>query len=103
MILPEQGKQLPALDAGKRIATGPQSLKNYDTLAGSAMMRRTGRAFDAPLRGDRSATLLTERRGADTEDRMGRQLKEFYQSLLQQPVPERLISLLDTLEAQEAR
>lgn len=103
MILPEHGKPLSAHDAGKRIATGSQSLKNYDTLSGSALMRRTGRAFDAPLRGDKAATLLASRRGAETEDRMGRQLKEFYQSLLQEPVPARLVALLDTLEAREAR
>jgi hypothetical protein len=103
MILPEHGKPLPALDAGKRMASGPQSLKNYDNLSGSAMMRRTGRAFDAPLRGDKAATLLATRRGAATEDRTGRQLEEFYQSLLQQPVPAHLIALLDSLEAQEAR
>jgi hypothetical protein len=102
MILPERGNPLPALEAGSRAAAAPQSLKNYDALAGSAMMRRTGRAFDAPLRGDASATLLAARRGAEAEDRMGRQLNDFYQALLRQPVPERFVALLDTLEAQDA-
>lgn len=103
MILPEHGKLHAALDAGKGMAAGPQSLKHYDNLAGSAMMRRSGRAFDAPLRGDKAATLLATRRGAKADDRVGQQLKEFYQSLLQQPVPERLVTLLDSLEAQDAR
>lgn len=102
MILPERGNPLPfSHDAGQRLAAAPQSLKSYDALAGAAMMRRTGRAFDAPLRGDKAATLLSARRTAD--DRVGLQLKEFYQSLLQQPVPDRFVALLDSLEAQEAR
>jgi hypothetical protein len=104
MILPERGNPLPSsLDAVQRLAAAPQSLKSYDTLAGAAMMRRTGRAFDAPLRGDKAATLLSARRAADAEDRVGLQLKEFYQSLLRQPVPDRFVALLDTLEAQDAR
>lgn len=103
MIMPEHGKPLPAVDAGKRMAGGPQSLKNYDNLSGSSMMRRAGRAFDAPLRGDKSATLLATRRTAEAEDRVSRELGQFYQSLLQEPVPQRLIALLDSLEAQGTR
>lgn len=103
MILPEHGKPLPALDAGKRMGAGARSLENYDNLAGSAMMRRTGRAFDAPLRGDKSATMLAARRAPEADDRLGRQLKDFYQSLLQQPAPERFVALLDSLEAEGAR
>lgn len=102
MILPERGNPLPALEAGQRAAAAPQSLKTYDALAGSAMMRRTGRAFDAPLRGDAAATLLASRRAAEAEDRVGRQLKDFYQSLMRQPVPDRFVALLDSLEAQDA-
>jgi Anti-sigma factor NepR len=101
MILPENSTPFPAPDAGQRIA--PQSLKTYDTLAGAALLRRTGRSFGAPLRGDTNATLLSARRGAEAEDRIGRQLKDFYQSLLQEPVPDRFVALLDSLEAQDAR
>jgi hypothetical protein len=103
MILTETGNPLPALDAGQRGAAAPQTVKNYDTLARSAMMRRAGRGFDAPLRGDANAMLLAARRSAEAEDRVGRQLKDFYQSLLQQPVPDRFVALLDSLEAGEAR
>jgi hypothetical protein len=93
MILPETATPLPSQEISQR-------MKTYDALAGSAMLRRAGRA--APLRGDATATLLAARRAADADDRLGRQLQDFYQSLVRQPVPDRFVALIDALEAQDA-
>jgi hypothetical protein len=82
---------------GSRSAT-PR--KTYDDRAGSAVLRRAGKsaARAAPLRGDQATTLLASRSKTEGEDRLGRQLRDFYQAMLSEPVPERLVALIDVLE-----
>lgn len=75
--------------------------KGYDDLAGSSVLRRTGKAAasNAPMRGDKTTTLLAARRKVEADERVGRQLRDFYQSIMREPVPERFVSLLGSLEA----
>jgi hypothetical protein len=85
-------------------ADGPRSAtprKAYDDLAGSTMLRRAGKsaARVVPLRGDQASTLLASRHKTEGEDRLGRQLREFYQAMLSEPVPERLVALVNALES----
>lgn len=75
--------------------------KIYDDLAGSALLRRAGKASVSPARlGDQGTTLLASRRKSEPEDRVGAQLRNFYQTLLREPVPERLVALVEGLESQ---
>jgi hypothetical protein len=75
--------------------------KGYDDLAGSSVLRRTGKsaASETPMRGDKTTTLLAARRKVETDERVGRQLRDFYQSIMREPVPERFVALLGSLEA----
>jgi glycerol-3-phosphate O-acyltransferase len=83
-------------------ALKPQNAqKAYDSLAGSAMMRRAGKASGAPLRGDQAAALLAARRAKDAQDQLGRQLKEYYHAMLSEPAPARLTALVEALAAQQ--
>jgi Anti-sigma factor NepR len=63
---------------------------------GDSAPRRPGRAAARRRHGDAA------RRAADADDRLGRQLQDFYQSLVRQPVPDRFVALIDALEAQDA-
>jgi hypothetical protein len=72
---------------------------SYDTLAGSALLRRAGRGAAAPLRGDQAATLLAARGREVAADQIGRQLTDFYDAILRQPVPDRILALVDALDA----
>lgn len=75
----------------------------YDKLAGSTLMRRTGKAAGAaPLRGDQRAALLASRRANDADGRLGRELADYYEAILRQPVPERILALVEALAAQQA-
>jgi hypothetical protein len=81
---------------------GARGARNaYDGLAGSALLRRTGKAAaEAAFRGDQGSALLsTRRKNGQQEDRLGAQLRDFYSSKLREPVPERLIALVEALAA----
>lgn len=81
----------------KPVKRRPQKL--YDGLAGSAVLRRAGKAGKAaPLRGDPATTILAARARTEPEDRISQQLKDFYQSILREPVPERIVQLVADLE-----
>jgi hypothetical protein len=97
----EFGSLLSPGDADSSRPSTPR--KTYDDLAGSAMLRRVAKsaARSAPLRGDQTSTLLAARSRPETEDRLGRKLREFYQKMLREPVPERFVALLDTLESKD--
>ena len=73
--------------------------KGYDDLAGSSVLRRAGKAAEAPLRGDKATTLLAARRKAEGDDRVTRELQSFYQSIVREPVPDRFVALIGALEA----
>lgn len=83
------------------IGSGGRSARPvYDDLAGSALLRRSGKASGAPAhRGDQGTALLASRRKSEREDRVGAQLRDFYQTILREPVPERLTDLVKALEA----
>ncbi len=86
--------------AGARNPQAPAARASYDNRSGSALLRRSGKAapFDAPLRGDqRSALLASHRKPVD--DRAFQQLRDYYQALLREPVPERLTELVEALAA----
>jgi hypothetical protein len=101
----ESRSALSPSDAGgaRGAATSPR--KAYDDLAGSTLLRRAGKSAvaNAPLRGDPASTILASRRKSETDDRVSRQLRDFYQTMLREPVPERLIALVDALEARDRR
>jgi hypothetical protein len=102
MNLLEPGKSARPHDFGvQQIA---KTKGSYDKLAGSALLRRAGRAAGAtaPLRGDQAATLLASRDRKAAADQVGRQLSDFYEAILRQPVPDRILALVDALEAKQA-
>ncbi|PPD46116.1 MAG: hypothetical protein CTY15_01690 [Methylocystis sp.] len=81
------------------------SRKGYDGLAGASVLRRTGKAAPADSlgRGDPTATIMAARRRGDAEDRVARQLRDYYQTLTREPVPHSIVALLDSLEAGRKR
>lgn len=88
---------------GRRAAAAGKAgpVKTYDDLAGSRLLRRAGKtepAAKAPWR-EPTATLLAARTNVEPEDRVSRQLRDYYRSLAQEPVPERFMQLMDDLEA----
>ncbi len=92
--------------AGSRRAAGADksrssARKAYDSLAGSEVLRRTGKAAFANdvRRGDPAAAILAARRRNDVEDRIDAQLRGYYQAVTREPIPERILALLDRLEA----
>ncbi len=87
---------------GAQSAKSPGALKSYDNLAGSESIRRAAKASGAILRGDQVSTLLTTRRSKEARDRLGRQLTDYYQAMLREPVPDRIMALVAELEAQQA-
>lgn len=91
----------PLSQRGVKSARAQNAVKSYDTLAGSAMMRRAGKATGAPLRGDQAATLLAARRAGESQDQLSRQLKDYYQAMLREPAPERLTALVEALAARQ--
>lgn len=98
MNLFELGSLLSASDAGGARSSASRKAA-YDDRAGSAVLRRAGKsASTAPLRGDQGSALLAARRKTETEDRLGRQLRDFYQTMLREPVPERLVALVESLK-----
>jgi hypothetical protein len=86
---------------GAQSAKSASALKSYDNLAGAESIRRAGKAGGAPLRGDQASTLLTTRRAKEAQDRLGRQLTDYYQAMLREPVPDRIMTLVAELEAQQ--
>lgn len=72
-----------------------------DGPSGAALLRRAGKAVsvETTLRGAAGATLLAARLRSAPEDRLSRQLREHYQDLLREPVPERFLELIAALEA----
>ncbi len=102
MNLPEFGIS-PSPEAVTRSAKPSTTMKAYDALAGSAMLRRGGKsAGSEPLRGDQASTLLASRRRSDADETLDQKLKDFYQKLLRQPLPERYAALIRSLEAGRA-
>lgn len=101
----EFGTLLSPSDVGARASNAPKSLKAYGNLASSTILRRSGKAggLASHLRSDQAATLLSARRKLEAEDCLGRELAEFYQAMLSQPVPERLLALVEALEAKHPR
>ncbi len=88
-----------------RVANGPNALKSYDSLAGSALLRRAGKAVgpNARLRGDQAANLLASRGKEAAVDQLGHELSEFYEFLLRQPIPARILALVEALDNQQGR
>ncbi|WP_424363305.1 NepR family anti-sigma factor [Methylocystis parvus] len=100
MNLLELGSLLSPSDAGGARSAKPR--KAYDDRAGAAVLRRAGKsAPTAALRGDQGSALLAARRKTETEDRLGRQLRDFYQKMLREPVPERLVELVQSLDEKD--
>lgn len=101
MNLLEFGSVLGPSDTGGARSSGT-GRKGYEDRAGAAHLRRSGKsaATSAPLRGDKGATLLAARHKVEPDDRVGRDLREFYQTILREPVPERFVTLVEALEAQ---
>lgn len=89
-----------AAGAGSRKGR-PAAKRAYDRFAGAAVLRRTGKAdpADEARRGDPAAALLAARRKSGAEDRIALQLRAYYQSLASEPVPERIMALIESLEA----
>jgi hypothetical protein len=77
--------------AGEGIGAGKAG---YDDRAGATLLRRTGKAARAALRGDPAETLISARRKGETPDALGRQLRGYYQTLLNEPAPERFVTLV---------
>ena len=92
----------PSDVGGARSLPASGARKAYDDLAGAATLRRSGKSVGAgaPVRGDQASTLLAARRKNEADDRIGRQLRDFYQAMLRDPIPERLVALVDALDAQ---
>ncbi len=91
--------EIPSL-LGPDLAGARGARSAYDDLAGSALLRRVGKAtIGSTLSGDQRAALLSTRRRNLWEDRIGVLLREFYSSKLREPVPERLIALVEALAA----
>ncbi|RTL90049.1 MAG: hypothetical protein EKK29_01525 [Hyphomicrobiales bacterium] len=88
-----------------QVTKGPGSIKSYDSLAGSALLRRAGKAAGAktPLRGDQASNLIASRRKEAPLDQLGRELSNYYEFLLSQPIPERLVALVEALDARPGR
>lgn len=85
--------------SGRQPASAPR--KSYDGLAGATALRRAGKAAGPDLRGDQAASPLAARRRTDpAKDRAARELTDYYQAILRQPIPARFTRLLDALEAQ---
>ncbi|WP_363347189.1 NepR family anti-sigma factor [Methylocystis echinoides] len=105
MNLLELGKTGPNDLGAARIAKRPTALKSYDSLAGSAMLRRAGKAggSNPPLHGDPASKLLASRYKEVATDHLSRQLSDFYEAMLRQPVPERILALVEALDAQQSR
>ncbi|MCC3245431.1 hypothetical protein LG047_08855 [Methylocystis sp. WRRC1] len=87
-----RGTSMPAGKTNSRL--------KYDDLAGSSMLRRSGKAAaNQPSRGDPGTTLLSARRRGGVEQILGKQLRDLYRSVLAEPVPARFVELLNNLEA----
>ncbi|GLI92395.1 NepR family anti-sigma factor [Methylocystis echinoides] len=82
-------------------AKAPKAARPYDNLAGAEMMRRAAKARGATLRGDQHSTLLASRRANESQDRLCRQLKDYYQTMLREPVPDRILALVEALDARQ--
>ncbi len=104
MNLTELGGRPSPNDLGAARGAKGKALTSYDSLAGSSMLRRAGKADPTDgLRGDQASRLLAARRREVATDPLGRQLAEFYQEILRQPVPARILDLVEALDAQHSR
>jgi hypothetical protein len=77
-----------------RPAKAHNTLKSYDRLAAAELVRRTGKS-----RGDQISTVLAPPLAQQAQDRLGRELSDYYQAILREPVPERIMALVEALEA----
>lgn len=95
----EFGPLLLQSDADGSRSASPR--KAYDDLAGSTVLRRAGKsaARVVPLRGDKGSTRPAARQKIEGEDRLSRELREFYQAMLREPVPQPLLALVNALGA----
>lgn len=91
----------PQIGKATKASKAHSSLKSYDNLAAAELIRRTGKSNAAALRGDQVSTILASRRTQDAQDRLGRQLTDYYQAILREPVPDRIMALVEALEAQQ--
>lgn len=106
MNLLELGKRRSLHDlVAPQVAKGPGSIKPFDSLAGSALLRRAGKTAgsNAPLRGDQASNLIASRRKEAPLDQLGRELSNYYEFLLSQPIPERIVALVEELDARPGR
>jgi hypothetical protein len=93
--------------AARRAMTANKTrpVKAYDDLAGSRLLRHAGKAD--PLEKtpwcDLTPTILADPAKTGPEDKLDRQLRNFYQSLTREPVPERFIQLVSALESEKKR
>jgi hypothetical protein len=81
---------------------GPRKIglrRAYDERPGASFLRRIDKSGTStvPLRGDQPSTLLAARRKKEVDDRVNGELRDYYQSVLRAPVPERLVSVVDAL------
>ncbi len=105
MNLLESGKSFGPNDlVAPRVTRRSNAVKSYDSLAGSALLRRAGKAAGSnALPGDQASKLLAARRNESCADQLGRELLNFYEDLLRQPIPDRILALVDALDAQGRR
>lgn len=91
----------PQIGKTTKATKAHSSLKSYDNLAAAELIRRTGKSKASTLRGDQVSTILTSRRTQEAQDKLGRELTDYYQAILREPVPERIMALVEALEAQK--
>lgn len=99
-IFPRAGRA-KAETSGKPQAPGARiARERYDDLAGASVLRRAGKAADdGAARGVMGAPLLSARRRSRAGQGIGDRLRDMYQSVVDEPIPARLVELLDRLEA----
>ena len=98
------GKQTRPNDvAAPQIAKARNAVRPYDNLAGSAMLRRTAKAAASkPVGGALPGSgLLASRLKELAVDQLGRELSNFYESILRQPVPKEILALVEALDTQQ--
>ncbi|MGE5389038.1 MAG: NepR family anti-sigma factor [Hyphomicrobiales bacterium] len=91
----------PQIGKATKPTKAHNSLKSYDNLATAELIRRTGKSSGSALRGDQVSTILASRRRQEVQDKLGRQLTDYYQAVLREPVPHRIMALVEALEAQQ--
>ncbi len=91
----------PQIGKATKAPKAHSSLKSYDNLAAAEIIRRTGKSGGSGLRGDQVSTILAPRPTQDIQDKLGSQLTDYYQAILREPVPDRIMALVESLEAQQ--